>query len=94
MIGAPLGAIIRKGGLGLPSVIALLMFIIFELLTISGEKMAKALIISPSMGMWMSTLVMAPIALWIMFAAQKEKKWNLTFSIPWLKKLKFKKRDQ
>ena len=80
LIGAPLGAIIRKGGLGLPSVIALLLFIIFELLTISGEKMAKALIISPWIGMWMSTLVMTPIAIWILFAAQKEKKWNLTFS--------------
>jgi len=79
LIGAPLGAIIRKGGLGLPSVIALLLFIIFELLTISGEKMAKALIISPWVGMWMSTLVMTPIAIWILLAAQKEKKWNLKF---------------
>ncbi len=91
LIGAPLGAIIRKGGLGLPSVIALLLFIIFELLTISGEKMAKALIISPWVGMWMSTLVMTPIAVWILFAAQKEKKWNLTFSFHLWKGRKIKK---
>jgi lipopolysaccharide export system permease protein len=91
LIGAPLGAIIRKGGLGLPSVIALLLFIIFELLTISGEKMAKALIISPWVGMWMSTLVMTPIAIWILFAAQKEKKWNLTFSFHLWKGRKIKK---
>ena len=91
LIGAPLGAIIRKGGLGLPSVIALLLFIIFELLTISGEKMAKALIISPWVGMWMSTLVMTPIAICILFAAQKEKKWNLTFSFHLWKGRKIKK---
>lgn len=91
LIGAPLGAIIRKGGLGLPSVIALMLFIIFELLTISGEKMAKALIISPWVGMWMSTLVMTPIAIWILFAAQKEKKWNLTFSFHLWKGRKIKK---
>jgi lipopolysaccharide export system permease protein len=91
LIGAPLGAIIRKGGLGLPSVIALMLFIIFELLTISGEKMAKSLIISPWVGMWMSTLVMTPIAIWILFAAQKEKKWNLTFSFHLWKGRKIKK---
>jgi lipopolysaccharide export system permease protein len=88
LIGAPLGAIIRKGGLGLPSVIALLLFIIFELLTIAGEKMAKALIVSPWLGMWASTIVMAPIAIWMMYAAQKEKKWNLKVTFPSLKKFK------
>lgn len=91
LIGAPLGAIIRKGGLGLPSVIALLLFIIFELLTISGEKMAKALIISPWAGMWMSTLVMTPIAIWILISAQNEKKWNLALSFQWLSIIKKKK---
>ena len=88
LIGAPLGAIIRKGGLGLPSVIALLLFIIFELLTIAGEKMAKALIVTPWVGMWASTIVMAPIAIWMMYAAQKEKKWNLKISLPPLKNIK------
>ena len=68
-----------------------MLFIIFELLTISGEKMAKSLIISPWVGMWMSTLVMTPIAIWILFAAQKEKKWNLTFSFHLWKGRKIKK---
>jgi lipopolysaccharide export system permease protein len=88
LIGAPLGAIIRKGGLGLPSVIALILFIIFELLTIAGEKMTKALIIDPWLGMWASTIVMLPIAVWIMFAAQKEKKWNIAGWGSFFKKFK------
>ena len=88
LIGAPLGAIIRKGGLGLPSVIALILFIIFELLTIAGEKMTKALIIDPWLGMWASTIVMFPIAVWIMLAAQKEKKWNIAGWGTFFKKFK------
>ena len=46
-VGAPLGAIIRKGGLGMPTVIALGLFIFYQMLTIAGEKMAKSAIVEP-----------------------------------------------
>jgi lipopolysaccharide export system permease protein len=88
-VGAPLGAILRKGGLGLPSVIALLLFILFEMLTIAGEKMAKAFILEPWIGMWISTLVMLPICIVVMYSANQEKKWNLPDWKSWL--VKFKK---
>jgi lipopolysaccharide export system permease protein len=83
-IGAPLGAILRKGGLGLPSVIALLLFILFEVLTIAGEKMTKAYIVEPWLGIWLSTIVMAPICIILMHNANREKKW----SMPQFNKLK------
>ncbi len=83
-IGAPLGAILRKGGLGLPSVIALLLFILFEVLTIAGEKMTKAYIVEPWLGIWLSTIVMAPICIVLMHNANREKKW----SMPQFNKLK------
>jgi lipopolysaccharide export system permease protein len=85
-VGAPLGAILRKGGLGLPSVIALLLFIVFEMLTIAGEKMAKAFIIEPWLGMWISTLVMVPICILVMYSANQEKSWNLPDFKSWFKK--------
>lgn len=71
-IGAPLGAIIRKGGIGLPTLIALSFFIIYELLTMVGENLAKKGIIEPWIGMWMSTLVLLPVSIWITYKATKE----------------------
>ena len=85
-VGAPLGAILRKGGLGLPSVIALLLFILFEMLTIAGEKMAKAFIIEPWVGMWISTFVMVPICILVMYSANQEKSWNIPDFKSWFKK--------
>ncbi|MDP9230588.1 MAG: LptF/LptG family permease, partial [Bacteroidota bacterium] len=61
MIGAPLGAIIRKGGLGTPLIFAILFFMIFYFLSTTGEKFAKANAMSPFLGMWLSTLVLVPL---------------------------------
>ncbi len=71
-IGAPLGAIIRKGGLGLPTVVALGFFIFYQLITIAGEKMAKSGIVEPWVGIWMSTALLFPISIWLTYKATKE----------------------
>lgn len=71
-IGAPLGAIIRKGGLGMPTIIALGLFILYQLLTIAGEKMAKSGIVEPYLGMWVSTALLLPLSFWITYKATKE----------------------
>ncbi|MFY8137155.1 MAG: LptF/LptG family permease [Flavobacteriales bacterium] len=71
-IGAPLGAIIRKGGLGMPTVIALGLFIFYQLLTIAGEKMAKGGILEPWAGMWLSTALFLPLSVWLTYKASKE----------------------
>jgi lipopolysaccharide export system permease protein len=71
-IGAPLGAIIRKGGLGMPTVIALALFIFYQLLTIAGEKMTKSMLIDAWLGMWMSTAILLPLSIWLTLKASKE----------------------
>lgn len=64
-IGSSLGAIIRKGGIGLPTLIAIILFIVFQLLTTAGEKMAKSGLVAPYAGMWMSTAVFLPLGIYL-----------------------------
>jgi lipopolysaccharide export system permease protein len=71
-IGAPLGAIIRKGGIGIPTLIALGLFVVYQLLTMAGERMAKNQFIEPWLGMWISTVVLLPMSIWITRKAMKE----------------------
>ena len=68
-IGAPLGSIIRKGGLGMPLVVAIIFFLLFHLLNMFGEKFVKDEILSPLMGMWLSILVLAPLGALLTYKA-------------------------
>jgi lipopolysaccharide export system permease protein len=72
LIGAPLGSIIRKGGLGLPLVFAVIFFVIFHLLNTFGEKFAKGAQLSPFMGMWLSVIVMLPIGFFLTYKAMQD----------------------
>lgn len=62
-IGAPLGAIIKKGGLGVPFLVSILFFIIYYLLTMTGEKWAKQGFISPPIGVWAADLILLVVGL-------------------------------
>lgn len=68
-IGAPLGAIIRKGGLGTPAVISVLFFIFYYVISLTGEKFAKELIISVPLGMFASTIILLPIGVFLTYKA-------------------------
>lgn len=68
-IGAPLGAIIRKGGLGLPLVASVLIFILYYIISTLGEKAAKQLTMNAGAGMWLSTIILLPVGLWLMLKA-------------------------
>ncbi len=68
-IGAPLGAIIRKGGLGLPVVISVIFFIVFHITSITGEKYAKAAVLDPVIGMWISSAILLPIGIFLTYKA-------------------------
>lgn len=72
LVGAPLGAIIRKGGLGMPLVVAIAFFIVFHIISITGEKLAKSMALEPWQGMWMATLFLLPIAFILVNAARKD----------------------
>ena len=63
LIGAPLGAIIKKGGLGVPVLMSILFFIVFYVLSLVGEKWAKAATVSVPLGMWMANIVLVLIGL-------------------------------
>lgn len=71
-IGAPLGAIIRKGGLGLPIVFAVLIFITFHFINTFGRKVAQENGIPPFLGSWMSSLVLSPLAILLTYRATND----------------------
>ena len=87
-IGAPLGAIIRKGGLGMPVVISVLFFIVYYIITISGEKFARELMWDPAMGMWVSSFILLPLGIFLSYKATNDSAiMNADFYIEAAKKL-------
>jgi lipopolysaccharide export system permease protein len=72
LIGAPLGSIIRKGGLGSPLVFAIVFFVLFHLLNTFGEKFAKEGVTSVFFGMWLSTLVLIPVGIFLTYKAMRD----------------------
>lgn len=71
-VGAPLGAIIRKGGLGMPTVISVAIFIFWYIINTSSMKMARDGSINMALGMWISTLVIAPFGIFITYKANRD----------------------
>jgi len=69
LIGAPLGAIVRKGGFSIPLLMSIILFVIFYVTSIIGEKSAKDLIISPIAGMWMANIIFFPISIYLIMQA-------------------------
>lgn len=65
LIGAALGAIIRKGGIGMPIVISVIFFVIYYIITITGDKFVKDGAMHPFIGTWLSSLVLFPIAIFL-----------------------------
>ncbi len=72
LIGAPLGAIIRKGGMGTPIVISVVFFVIYYVISLSGEKMAKEGTWSSFSGIWISSFILTPIAIYLMIKATND----------------------
>ena len=71
-IGAPLGAIIRKGGLGVPVVISILLFIFYHIVSITGEKFVKEGLWNAWNGMWMSSMVLLPLGVFLTWKATSD----------------------
>ncbi len=69
LIGAPLGAIIRKGGMGLPVVFAILFFLVFHIVSFSMEKLVIAGELEAWPGMWLATLILLPVGLFLLWKA-------------------------
>ena len=84
LIGAPLGAIIRKGGLGMPLVIAVAFFVIFHITSVTGEKLVTSRSLPPWAGMWLATGMLLPIAMVLIRQARND---SQVFNIDWYVRL-------
>jgi lipopolysaccharide export system permease protein len=90
-VGAPLGAIIRKGGLGMPVIISILIFLIYYVISMISEKMVRESVLSPFAGMWVSTFIMAPASIWLTYKAANDSViMNVETYFNWVKKLKLR----
>jgi lipopolysaccharide export system permease protein len=95
-IGAPLGAIIRKGGMGLPVVIAVVFFLVYHIITTVAEKSAKDGSLNPILGMWMAFIVLTPLAIFLTYKATAD---SAIFDVNYYKQffvklLSFKKKNK
>lgn len=87
-IGAPLGGIIRKGGLGMPVIVSVLVFIIYYIIDNTGYKMARDGKWIVWMGMWTSTAVLAPLGFFLTYKSNKDSVvLNADAYINWFKKI-------
>jgi lipopolysaccharide export system permease protein len=71
-IGAPLGAIIRKGGLGMPVVVSVLIFVIYFIIDSGATRVAKSGEMNVILGVWMSTLVLAPVGVFFTYQSNRD----------------------
>lgn len=71
-IGAPMGAIIRKGGLGMPVVVSVVFFLVFHISSITGEKLIKEGTMTVELGMWLSAMILTPIGIFLTYKASTD----------------------
>ncbi|HCV15594.1 MAG TPA: permease, partial [Rikenellaceae bacterium] len=71
-IGAPLGALIRKGGLGTPVIVSMLFFVVYWVIDISGKKLATDGVVSPAMGTLISSMVLFPIGVYLTWKSTRD----------------------
>jgi lipopolysaccharide export system permease protein len=71
-VGASLGALTKRGGLGMPVVIAISVFLTYYIISMIGEEMVKSGTLPPSIGMWLSTIILVPLAVSLTVFAMRE----------------------
>ena len=69
LIGGSMGAIVRKGGLGMPILISTCFFMLFHVLNMIGDKLAFNMVVPPGVGAWLPSIVLFPIAIWLTYEA-------------------------
>jgi len=79
-IGAPIGYVIKKGGLGMPIVVSVIIYILYHTISITGEKLAEDESISQVLGIWMSTMIILPVGLFLFYKAAKD---QIEFNFEW-----------
>ena len=72
IIGSSLGAIIRKGGFGIPILISILLFVLYHVINMMGEKQVKELTMDPFTGMWLSNLIFFPLSIFLLYKSTND----------------------
>ena len=75
LVGSSLGALVRRGGLGVPTLIALGVFLLYYSLSMLGEQLVKIGSLQPWAGMWLSTLTLLPMAAFLIWSTTRERRW-------------------
>ncbi len=89
-IGAPMGAIIRRGGFGWPMVVSVILFIFYFSINLIGEKLARGEVLPAYISVWLSTLILLPFAIILTYKANADAKlFEKGVNWSWLKKLPF-----
>jgi len=83
-LGGPLGAIVKKGGLGWPVITAILIFLVYFILTRAGEEMAANYNLGPNIGMWLSAICITPVSIFIFYKANQDAR---IFDTEWYNKM-------
>ena len=88
-IGAPLGAIIRKGGLGTPAVISIFFFVVYYVISISAQKLVEEDMVSTFAGMWAASYLLLPIGIFLTYKATTDSAiMNIDTYLSFFKKIK------
>lgn len=72
LIGAPMGAIVKKGGIGMPVIISIIIFVLYYIINFSTENMTKNGILEPTFAAWSANIIFFPIALWLLYKANSD----------------------
>jgi lipopolysaccharide export system permease protein len=88
LIGAPLGAVIRKGGVGLPIVVSVVIFLVFYVTHMQGKKLAGEGVVSPMFGAWLPFIVLSPLALLLILQGSGSRLFESSVWYPQYKRLK------
>ncbi|MBV6647971.1 MAG: LptF/LptG family permease, partial [Cyclobacteriaceae bacterium] len=95
LIGAPLGAIIKKGGLGVPVIVSVFFFIVYYVLNITNEKWAKAGLMHGEVAVWVADLILLPVGLFFLRQARIDARlFENDFYLVWIDKIKQRLTDR
>jgi lipopolysaccharide export system permease protein len=89
LIGAPLGSIIKKGGLGVPVIISIIFFILYYVMSITGKKWAEEDVVSPFVGIWGYSFILLPVGFFFLRQAKNDARLlESDFYAVWVEKIK------
>ena len=91
VLGSSLGAIVKKGGIGMPVLIGIILFLFYFIITRAGNELAKDGVLSPFVGMWLSAIVLTPVTIFVFIKANNDSKlFDMDFYVKSFNKLKQK----